>query len=360
VALRSSGTELSIAVEDLQTGMRASIGGDVLHVSASSAKAWWVAAAIGGAGVDAVAPYADPIFRSSDNAASGYAIDLVGPDAVNAFLWDRAAMMSTALTQWSYGTPRVATNSPRLMGWDNYTTAGDATTFLALLHRGQLLDETGTAALLSWLTLSPNSGVGGWLVARLPTEVQASVEHKAGWLPPGCCSDDRAYNTLNEVGIVTAGDGRAYAVSILARRGESYWTRQAPFVEMASCSIFRAFTQDELVTCENAADPAPEAGCGSTAYTGYCDGNAVVWCEGGGLHRKDCDALGRTCGYQDDAVGYNCLESSATACGDVTYLGYCDGSNLVWCENDQLRRKDCSPQGEACGYQDDAIGYNCL
>ena len=47
-------------------------------------------------------------------------------------------------------------------------------------------------------------------------------------------------------------------------------------------------------------------------------------------------------------------------CGDVDYAGYCDGTTLVWCENDALRTVDCGQTGESCGYRDANIGYDCL
>lgn len=353
VAARSPGTELAITVEDLQTGARAQLAGDALHVSASSAKAWWTAAALYGTSVAAVMPHARPIFASSDNAATGSAIDLVGPNYVNTFMWDVAEMPNSALTSWSYGRTRVASNSPRALGSDNYATTEDAVRFLARLHRGELFDNEKTVALLDWLTLAPRTGVGGWLAARLPAD--AHVAHKAGWLPPGCCSDDRRYNTLNDVGIVTAPDGRAYAVAIFARRGLDYWNKQTTLVELASCSIYRAFTQDDSLDCARGGDPRPAATCGDVGYHGYCDGTRVVWCEDGALKQKDCAADARTCAWQDDNVGYNCVAADV-GCGDVTYAGYCDGTTLVWCENATLRTKQCT----TCGFQNADVGYNCL
>jgi beta-lactamase class A len=246
---RSPGSQVSITFEDLQTGYRVSLRGDTKHVSASSAKAWWVAAALDVAGVTAVAPYAPPIFKYSDNSAAGSVIDLVGPDAMNTWMWNVAGMSNSALTQWNYDKSRVATNSPRAMGGDNYMTSDDAVEFLSRVYRKEIIaDESGQ--LLEWMTLSPNTGTGGWLLSRLPTDEQTTGMHKGGWLPPGCCSSDSYYNTSNEIGIVTTPFGRAYAVSILARRGTDFWNRQVPFVELASCVMFRAFVQDDTLACE--------------------------------------------------------------------------------------------------------------
>lgn len=239
LAARSPGTEAAIAVLDLATGEYAGASDVVRHVSASSPKAIWVAAALDKAGVAAMAPYAQPIFRDSDNDAAGSAIDLAGGmNAVNVFYSGKAGMVDSGLTQW-FGN-RVATNSPRKMGDDNYFTAKDAVTFLSRLDKGTLLGATETAQLETWMTWSPRTGFGGWLGTLLPADVRASMMHKGGWLPPGCCSDDATYNTLNEIGIVEVAPGHRYAVAILARRGSDWYGKQAPWVERASCVIYRA------------------------------------------------------------------------------------------------------------------------
>jgi beta-lactamase class A len=246
VGSRTPGTDVAIAVKDLLTGEYAQVDDAVPHVSASSAKAVWVAAALDGVGVAAVAPHAQPIFVSSDNYESGAVIDLIGPNAVNDFYW-RVGMSHSALTQWSYGKSRVATNSPRALGSDNYLTTGDAVAFLAALDAGTLLDADATAALEGWMTLSPRSGYGGWLGSDLPETMRAGMMHKAGWLPPGCCGDDGYYNTLNDIGLVQAPNGHRLAIAIFARRGDDYWTRQAPFVAHAACVLVAAV--DPQVTC---------------------------------------------------------------------------------------------------------------
>lgn len=239
VAARSPGTSAAIAVLDLKTGEYAAASDTERHVSASSPKAIWVAAALEHSGIAAMTPYAQPIFRDSDNAAAGSAIDLAGgANAINVFYAGKAGMLDSALTQW-FGN-RTATNSPRKLGDDNYFTAKDAMTFLSRLDGGTLLGATETAQLETWMTWSPRTGFGGWLGTLLPASVRTSMMHKGGWLPPGCCGDDATYNTLNEIGIVEVAPGHRYAVAILARRGTDWSGKQAPWVERASCVIYRA------------------------------------------------------------------------------------------------------------------------
>lgn len=249
VAVKSPGTQVSIAVHDLGTGEAAGHDDAERHVSASSPKAIWVAAALDESGITAVTPYAAPIFEDSDNAAAGSAIDLAGGiDAVNVFYRTKAGMIDSAMAQWS---GRVATSSPRKMGNDNYFTAKDAVTFLTRLERGTLLSPPLTAQLRTWMTWSPRTGFGGWLGTLLPATARASMMHKAGWLPPGCCGDDGEYNTLNEIGVVEAAPGHRYAIAILARRGTDYYGKQAPWVERASCVIFRAVAAQPALDCRD-------------------------------------------------------------------------------------------------------------
>jgi beta-lactamase class A len=247
----SPGTEVAIAVRNLKTGEYAGVGDEVPHASASSAKLLWVAAAIKRAGMAKVAPHAEAIFRRSDNFASGAVIDLIGPNAVNEY-YEELGLKHSALTSWGYGKPRKATNSPQELGDDNYFTAADAVDFLARLDKGELFGAKDTAALRRWLTLTPRNGCGGWMGALLPAPARASLLHKAGWLPPGCCSDDAVYNTLTEIGIVQVPGGDRYAVALLARRGKDYWRKQAPFVERASCVLYRVVSKDGTLSCHDA------------------------------------------------------------------------------------------------------------
>ncbi|RYZ39746.1 MAG: serine hydrolase [Myxococcaceae bacterium] len=256
----SPGTDLALAVTDLRTGESASFSGTTPHISASSAKVFWVAAALKQRDLKQVAPLAEKVFRTSDNEASGEIIDLVGgPDAINVYL-QGLGMKHTALTKWNYGGQRWATNSPKVMQNDNYFCADDAVSFLARLDTKALLKQGPTARLLKWMELTPRQGCGGWLGTRLPERVRASLQHKGGWLPPGCCSDDARYNVLNEIGLVTLPGGGRYAVAILASRGPD-WPKQAFVVERASCVLYRHLAKDAALDCGEAlakvGGPAP-------------------------------------------------------------------------------------------------------
>jgi beta-lactamase class A len=241
---RSPGTEIGIAVKNLTTGEYAGAGDDVRHVSASSAKVVWVAAAMY-AGAD-VSDIAGPIFRNSDNYASGTAIDRAGGiDAVNDFYWNVAGMEHSITANWSFGKRRVAQNQGQL-GGDNYFTPRDVITFMSKLDGGELL-QGRTDELRTYMTWSPRTGYGGWIGTLLPGEARASVMHKAGWLPP---PDYAEYSTLNEVGIVQIPGGDRYAIALLAHHGRDYGL-EASFVERASCVVYRTIAKDASLSCRD-------------------------------------------------------------------------------------------------------------
>jgi beta-lactamase class A len=243
-ASRSPGTELGIAVMNLSTGEYAGSGDDVRHVSASSAKVMWVAAAMrAGANVGDIAP---GIFQNSDNHLSGTAIDRAGGiDAVNDFYWNVAGMNTSITANWSFGQPRHATNQGQL-GGDNYFTPRDVITFLSKLDSGELLGDR-TDEIRTYMTWSPRTGYGGWLGTLLPADARGMMMHKAGWLPPPAYSE---YSTLNEVGIVQVPGGARYAIALLARHGQNY-DAEARYVERASCVIYRSISNDGSLGCRD-------------------------------------------------------------------------------------------------------------
>lgn len=257
VSSRSPGTILSIAVQNLVTGEHAEFDGDRQVISASSAKAIWVAAALDAKGIDPVTPYAGPIFRNSDNSASGKVIDLIGPAAENVF-YQKAGMTKSGFKAWNFDKRRVASNAPDALGTgDNYFTANDVVTFLTALDQGKLLGDEEREQLLDWMLLSPRSsseGAGGWLGTRLPAAARKQMHHKAGWLPPDCCSD----RALNEIGIIEGPDDTRYAVAILAHGADDYWNRQVPMLERASCVIYRAVTRDPVDCGTTPVEPSCE------------------------------------------------------------------------------------------------------
>ena len=250
------GTDFSVTVEDLKTGARASANGKEPHVSASSAKAIWLAAALdAGIAPSTLEGDAEQIASVSSNTAAADVIRRVGPNAINDFM-QRAGMADSAYNNWFPG--EHATNSPHPVDGNNVFTSNDVVTLLAAIQHGELLPGALGKTWRRWLTGTPRSGYGGWLGTRLPPAAQKTMVHKAGWLPPGCCSSDAKYDDLNEIGVVKAANGHRYAVAILGSRGESYWGRQTPFEEYASCAVYRAVANDASLACGRKGDPVAD------------------------------------------------------------------------------------------------------
>lgn len=190
----------------------ASNGLDVFP-SASLAKSWWVAAAVHTSGVEAVSAFVDPIFVSSDNAAAGSIVDLVGVDTINETTasW---GMRDTYLASWTLDKARVASDRDA-RGATNVTTTRDAALFMQALSRGELLGPDETETVTEWMTLSPDRSeadpYGSVFAADLPDAIAASTPHKAGWLPPRCCEEGHAeHEVLTAAGIIPCRGGETY------------------------------------------------------------------------------------------------------------------------------------------------------
>ena len=241
----SPGTTCGLAVRDFMTGEEAHSGGNVFYVSASSAKAIWVAAALYDTSIAAVMPYSYPVFHDSDNSASGRVIDLLSsPDRLNTFQWNDVGLPDTGFCNWSFDKTRHATNCPDVKGGDNFFTADDMLRFVTALWDRSILADAKAQAELQWMQLSPRSGYGGWLGTQLPAAAQQSMHHKAGWLPP---VEVPGYSNSNEIGIVEIPSGHVYGVAILmsgAPDQASYDGKQLPTMEFASCVIYHSVAGD--------------------------------------------------------------------------------------------------------------------
>jgi hypothetical protein len=107
--------------------------------------------------------------------------------------------------------------------------------------------------------------------------------------------------------------------------------------------------------------PPPEPGC-DLGFLGECQGDVARFCAGDSLVEVDCTAFGQICDYVNDVVGYYCADAVAPVdeCGGVDYTGYCDGDTVIWCDGGRLYSVDCAATGEICGWVSEDGGYFCL
>ncbi|HZO16491.1 MAG TPA: trypsin-like serine protease [Polyangiaceae bacterium] len=91
--------------------------------------------------------------------------------------------------------------------------------------------------------------------------------------------------------------------------------------------------------------------CCSTAWDPQCVSEVQVYCG------NSCD------GGEASSSSGGSSESGGTTddCGDVTYEGTCDGSNVLWwCDGGTLNSLDCDTIGSVCDWNVSAGYYDCM
>ena len=109
--------------------------------------------------------------------------------------------------------------------------------------------------------------------------------------------------------------------------------------------------------------------CGGMTFEGCCDGERLLFCEGGMLCARDCAGFphcgwSETLGYydcgtpgQDDPTGLHsakCPSAGSDACGGLDGRGCCDGATVRWCDGNAVHEIDCSQNGtrSICGLRE--------
>ncbi|MBQ9067468.1 MAG: serine hydrolase, partial [Eggerthellaceae bacterium] len=219
--MEASGMKVAVTVVDLETGDRASLGGDQKMVAASMIKLAIAAAfmdrvemgnyaldqtyilqesdivggtgTLGGMGAGASVTYRELLDRMidvSDNTAANILTNAVGMDAMNA----KAAALGLSSTEQN----RLMMDEAAVAaGVENYTSTDDLASLLTMIYRGQLVSPDASAEILHALEgQQDNAGIA----QGLPDVVFA---HKTGTLG----------TARNDAGIVEA--GRPFVIAIM-------------------------------------------------------------------------------------------------------------------------------------------------
>lgn len=251
------GVELvGVSVTDLRTGEHAAVNGDRQMSYMSSSKFSWLVMAVADRGVDAVRPYAWPLFAYSDNYAAGAAIDLAGGlNRVNDYWYPTLAMTQSCHQRWNYGRAReyggdcgYPTGAPFAANghtFYNHNSADDQARFLTRFWQDQIpgLDAAEKAAILEWSTWSPdelNPWGDGTMTGFLPPDIWNDVHHKIGWY-------FYPFLSASDVGIVNT-PATTYALAIAAYGGHSTGHQQ-DYLAWASCEIYRHASGDRNWDC---------------------------------------------------------------------------------------------------------------
>ncbi len=109
---------------------------------------------------------------------------------------------------------------------------------------------------------------------------------------------------------------------------------------------------------------APADNCGDVTFVGGCDGQVARWCQNGIVYEHDCALENKACGFVNDVDGYWCVETDNQPdpndpCGGISYLGRCNGNVAEWCEEGTIIKRDCARTGYVCGYVSPELGYYC-
>ncbi len=103
----------------------------------------------------------------------------------------------------------------------------------------------------------------------------------------------------------------------------------------------------------NAPDP-----CAGETFAGRCDGSTVVWCENQTVKSTNCSSQSKVCGFSTQNQYFACIEpAAADPCGGETFAGRCEGNTVIYCENQQVKTVSCSNQ---CGFNASQGYYDCM
>jgi agmatine/peptidylarginine deiminase len=99
-----------------------------------------------------------------------------------------------------------------------------------------------------------------------------------------------------------------------------------------------------------------QTGEGPSEFPIDCPAPCAPSCDGKQCGDDGCGGDCGSCGAQDQCESGQCVADNE--CGDVNHTGCCDGGTLFWCEDNQLKTKDCG-SSELCGWDGQNDIYNC-
>ncbi len=234
----------------------------------------------------------------------------------------------------------------------------------------------------------------GWNTRRLWTTLTVTgqtpnyyVAH--GYNVTGTCQGDSGGPML-----YTMEDGRPYVMGVVSSGnsedclGDTYYPRTdyycddfiGQFVPIDPCEgetmtgrcedSVAIWCEGETINREDCAETAkicapdesgnfrcriPPDPCEGETLPGRCDGNTAIWCENETVNKIACPE-GTLCAAGTDGM-HRCLDE----CNLIGRRGRCDeGARARWCEEGQIKTRDCAACNQTCGWVDDNLGYYCL
>jgi V8-like Glu-specific endopeptidase len=101
--------------------------------------------------------------------------------------------------------------------------------------------------------------------------------------------------------------------------------------------------------------------CRGETFEGRCDdAGAAIWCEDEDILVHGCPDFGYWCGMNDDGL-YRCLPPGPCQAEGLDWNGVCtEDGHVRWCEDGQVKDRDCWLCNQDCGWAGDTLGNYCL
>ena len=203
-------------------------------------------------------------------------------------------------------------------------------------------------------------GDSGGPVMIMAEDGSVRVAGVLSWGDPSCVGRDRYTRTDLVVDWIETHTGPTVveggACGVLTDEGRcigdaALWCENE-VVNRESCNRCGWSNDAAGYRCITEADP-----CDGVGNVGECRDDVAVWCDRGTLRRRDCGECDElVCGIVDELGGAYCREDP---CMGVDFQGECDGDVARWCDDGELRQRDCGRRGLRCDFVNERIGYFC-
>ena len=99
--------------------------------------------------------------------------------------------------------------------------------------------------------------------------------------------------------------------------------------------------------------------CGDVTEEGRCINGAAIYCGPDDFLVSDNCSGGTSCGWDAAAEGYRCI-AGVDPCGGYDNFGVCEAGVARWCEDGEVKARDCGACDQSCVATEASGGANCI
>lgn len=126
------------------------------------------------------------------------------------------------------------------------------------------------------------------------------------------------------------------------------------------CMEYGIHTRVDMFKDFIAAEENSTIGCQGEIAKGRCDGTTLVSCENNKIKKVDCKSQGKNCGYLKTQKVYACINGSPIdPCAGETSWGRCSGNTSIYCEDETIYTEDCNVTGRHCEFNKWRNTFTC-